>query len=165
MEDYVLAYENTTTEFLIEFNKAYQDASGGTIFTELDDLARSLLTSLLSQRTDIIFTDKNVRAYMVGDTSWQCPSLLTHIVDAKALVGSELFTNINLLWDKSFLDSINIEDPQTPAALAINNSAQGIDLFAESGPESYMEIVSTDNKSIIKKPLYYDYFMVLKTYM
>lgn len=158
VEDYVLAYENTTTEFLIEFNKAYQDASGGTIFTELDDLARSLLTSLLSQRTDIIFTDKNVRAYMVGDTSWQCPSLLTHIVDAKALVGSELFTNINLLWDKSFLDSINIEDPQTPAALAINNSAQGIDLFAESGPESYMEIVSTDNKSIIKKPLYYDYF-------
>jgi hypothetical protein len=158
VEDYVLAYENTTTEFLIEFNKAYQDASGGTIFTELDDLARSLLTSLLSQRTDIIFTDKNVRAYMVGDTSWQCPSLLTHIVDAKALVGSELFTNINLLWDKSFLDSINIEDPQTPAALAINNSAQGIDLFAESGPESYMEIVSADNKSIIKKPLYYDYF-------
>lgn len=158
VEDYVLVYENTTTEFLTEFNKAYQDASGGTIFAELDDLARSLLTSLLSQRTDIIFTDKNVRAYMVGDTSWQCPSLLTHIVDAKALVGSELFTNINLLWDKSFLDSINIEDPQTPAALAINNSAQGIDLFAESGPESYMEIVSTDNKSIIKKPLYYDYF-------
>ena len=95
---------------------------------------------------------------MVGDTSWQCPSLLTHIVDAKALVDSELFTNINLLWDKSFLDSINIEDPQTPVALAINNSAQGIDLFAESGPESYMEIVSADNKSIIKKPLYYDYF-------
>lgn len=158
VEDYVLVYENTTTEFLTEFNKAYQDASGGTIFAELDDLARSLLTSLLSQRTDIIFTDKNVRAYMVGDTSWQCPSLLTHIVDAKALVDSELFTNINLLWDKSFLDSINIEDPQTPVALAINNSAQGIDLFAESGPESYMEIVSADNKSIIKKPLYYDYF-------
>lgn len=158
VEDYVLVYENTTTEFLTEFNKAYQDASGGTIFAELDDLARSLLTSLLSQRTDIIFTDKNVRAYMVGDTSWQCSSLLTHIVDAKALVDSELFTNINLLWDKSFLDSINIEDPQTPVALAINNSAQGIDLFAESGPESYMEIVSADNKSIIKKPLYYDYF-------
>lgn len=158
VEDYVLVYENTTTEFLTEFNKAYQNASGGTIFAELDDLARSLLTSLLSQRTDIIFTDKNVRAYMVGDTSWQCPSLLTHIVDAKALVDSELFTNINLLWDKSFLDSINIEDPQTPVALAINNLAQGIDLFAESGPESYMEIVSADNKSIIKKPLYYDYF-------
>lgn len=158
VEDYVLVYENTTTEFLTEFNEAYQNASGGTIFTELDDLARTLLTSLLSQRADIIFTDKNVRAYMVGDTSWQCPSLLTHIVDAKALVDSELFTNINLLWDKSFLDSINIEDPQTPVALAINNSAQGIDLFAESGPESYMEIVSADNKSIIKKPLYYDYF-------
>lgn len=158
VEDYVLVYENTTTEFLTEFNEAYQNASGGTIFTELDDLARSLLASLLSQRTDIIFTDKNVKAYLVGDTSWQCPSLLTHIVDAKALVNSELFTNINQLWDKSFLDSINIEDPQTPVALAINNSAQGIDLFAESGPESYMEIVSTDNKSIIKKPLYYDYF-------
>lgn len=158
VEDYVLVYENTTTEFLTEFNEAYQNASGGTIFTELDDLARSLLASLLSQRTDIIFTDKNVKAYLVGDTSWQCPSLLTHIVDAKALVDSEMFTNINQLWDKSFLDSINIEDPQTPVALAINNSAQGIDLFAESGPESYMEIVSTDNKSIIKKPLYYDYF-------
>lgn len=158
VEDYVLVYENTTTEFLTEFNEAYQNASGGTIFTELDDLARSLLASLLSQWTDIIFTDKNVKAYLVGDTSWQCPSLLTHIVDAKALVNSKLFTNINQLWDKSFLDSINIEDPQTPVALAINNSAQGIDLFAESGPESYMEIVSTDNKSIIKKPLYYDYF-------
>lgn len=158
VEDYVLVYENTTTEFLTEFNEAYQNASGGTIFTELDDLARSLLASLLSQRTDIIFTDKNVKAYLVGDTSWQCPSLLTHIVDAKALVDSEMFTNVNQLWDKSFLDSINIEDPQTPVALAINNSAQGIDLFAESGPESYMEIVSTDNKSIIKKPLYYDYF-------
>lgn len=158
VEDYVLVYENTTTEFLTEFNEAYQNASGGTIFTELDDLARSLLASLLSQRTDIIFTDKNVKAYLVGDISWQCPSLLTHIVDAKALVNSELFTNINQLWDKSFLDSINIEDPQTPVALAINNSAQGIDLFAESGPESYMEMVSTDNKSIIKKPLYYDYF-------
>lgn len=158
VEDYVLVRENTTTEFLTEFNEAYQNASGGTIFTELDDLARSLLASLLSQRANIIFTDKNVKAYLVGDTSWQCPSLLTHIVDAKALVNSELFTNINQLWDKSFLDSINIEDPQTPVALAINNSAQGIDLFAESGPESYMEIVSTNNKSIIKKPLYYDYF-------
>lgn len=158
VEDYVLVYENTTTEFLTEFNEAYQNASGGTIFTELDDLARSLLASLLSQRADIIFTDKNVKTYLVGNTSWQCPSLLTHIVDAKALVDSEMFTNINQLWDKSFLDSINIEDPQTPVALAINNSAQGIDLFAESGPESYMEIVSTDNKSIIKKPLYYDYF-------
>lgn len=158
VENFVLAYETTTTEFLNEFNEAYKNASGGTDFTELDDLARSLLTSLLSQRTDIIFTDKNVRAYMVGDSSWQCPAILTHITDAYALANSTLFTNINQLWDKSFLDSINIEDPQTPETLAVNNSAQAIDLFSESGPESYMGIVSDDNKSIIKKPLYYSYF-------
>lgn len=158
VENFVLAYETTTTEFLNEFNEAYKNASGGTDFTELDDLARSLLTSLLSQRTDIIFTDKNVRAYMVGDSSWQCPAILTHITDAYALANSTLFTNINQLWDKSFLDSINIEDPQTPETLAVNNSAQAIDLFSESGPESYMDIVSDDNKSIIKKPLYYSYF-------
>lgn len=158
VENFVLAYETTTTEFLNEFNEAYKNASGGTDFTELDDLARSLLTSLLSQQTDIIFTDKNVRAYMVGDSSWQCPAILTHITDAYALANSTLFTNINQLWDKSFLDSINIEDPQTPETLAVNNSAQAIDLFSESGPESYMDIVSDDNKSIIKKPLYYSYF-------
>ena len=158
VENFVLAYETTTTEFLNEFNEAYKNASGGTDFTELDDLARSLLTSLLSQRTDIIFTNKNVRAYMVGDSSWQCPAILTHITDAYALANSTLFTNINQLWDKSFLDSINIEDPQTPETLAVNNSAQAIDLFSESGPESYMDIVSDDNKSIIKKPLYYSYF-------
>lgn len=158
VENFVLAYETTTTEFLNEFNEAYKNASGGTDFTGLDDLARSLLTSLLSQRTDIIFTDKNVRAYIVGDSSWQCPAILTHITDAYALVNSTLFTNINQLWDKSFLDSINIEDPLTPETLAINNSAQAIDLFSESGPESYMDIVSDDNKSIIKKPLYYSYF-------
>ena len=154
VENFVLAYETTTTEFLNEFNEAYKNASGGTDFTELDDLARSLLTSLLSQRTDIIFTNENVRAYMVGDSSWQCPAILTHITDAYALANSTLFTNINQLWDKSFLDSINIEDPQTPETLAVNNSAQAIDLFSESGPESYMDIVSDDNKSIIKKPLY-----------
>ena len=158
VENFVLAYETTTTEFLNEFNEAYKNASGGTDFTELDDLARSLLTSLLSQRTDIIFTNENVRAYMVGDSSWQCPAILTHITDAYALANSTLFTNINQLWDKSFLDSINIEDPQTPETLAVNNSAQAIDLFSESGPESYMDIVSDDNKSIIKKPLYYSYF-------
>lgn len=158
VENFVLAYETTTTEFLNEFNEAYKNASGGTDFTELDDLARSLLTSLLSQRTDIIFTNENVRAYMVGDSSWQCPAILTHIADAYALANSTLFTNINQLWDKSFLDSINIEGPQTPETLAVNNSAQAIDLFSESGPESYMDIVSDDNKSIIKKPLYYSYF-------
>lgn len=158
VENFVLAYETTTTEFLNEFNEAYKNASVGTDFTELDDLARSLLTSLLSQRTDIIFTNENVRAYMVGDSSWQCPAILTHITDAYALANSTLFTNINQLWDKSFLDSINIEDPQTPETLAVNNSAQAIDLFSESGPESYMDIVSDDNKSIIKKPLYYSYF-------
>lgn len=158
VENFVLAYETTTTEFLNEFNEAYKNASGGTDFTELDDLARSLLTSLLSRRTDIIFTNENVRAYMVGDSSWQCPAILTHITDAYALANSTLFTNINQLWDKSFLDSINIEDPQTPETLAVNNSAQAIDLFSESGPESYMDIVSDDNKSIIKKPLYYSYF-------
>lgn len=158
VENFVLAYETTTTEFLNEFNEAYKNASGGTDFTELDDLARSLLTLLLSQRTDIIFTNENVRAYMVGDSSWQCPAILTHITDAYALANSTLFTNINQLWDKSFLDSINIEDPQTPETLAVNNSAQAIDLFSESGPESYMDIVSDDNKSIIKKPLYYSYF-------
>lgn len=158
VENFVLAYETTTTEFLNEFNEAYKNASGGTDFTGLDDLARSLLTSLLSQRTDIIFTDKNVRAYIVGDSSWQCPAILTHITDAYALANSTLFTNINQLWDKSFLDSINIEDPQTPETLAVNNSAQAIDLFSESGPESYMDIVSDDNKSIIRKPLYYSYF-------
>lgn len=158
VENFVLAYETTTTEFLNEFNEAYKNASGGTDFTELDDLARSLLTSLLSQRTDIIFTNENVRAYMVEDSSWQCPAILTHITDAYALANSTLFTNINQLWDKSFLDSINIEDPQTPETLAVNNSAQAIDLFSESGPESYMDIVSDDNKSIIKKPLYYSYF-------
>lgn len=158
VENFVLAYETTTTEFLNEFNEAYKNASGGTDFTELDDLARPLLTSLLSQRTDIIFTNENVRAYMVGDSSWQCPAILTHIADAYALANSTLFTNINQLWDKSFLDSINIEDPQTPETLAVNNSAQAIDLFSESGPESYMDIVSDDNKSIIKKPLYYSYF-------
>lgn len=158
VENFVLAYETTTTEFLNEFNEAYKNASGGTNFTELDDLARSLLTSLLSQRTDIIFTNKNVRAYMVGGSSWQCPAILTHITDAYALANSTLFTNINQLWNKSFLDSINIEDPQTPETLAVNNSAQAIDLFSESGPKSYMDIVSDDNKSIIKKPLYYSYF-------
>lgn len=158
VENFVLAYETTTTEFLNEFNEAYKNASCGTDFTELDDLARSLLTSLLSQRTDIIFTNENVRAYMVGDSSWQCPAILTHITDVYALANSTLFTNINQLWDKSFLDSINIEDPQTPETLAVNNSAQAIDLFSESGPESYMDIVSDDNKSIIKKPLYYSYF-------
>lgn len=158
VENFVLAYETTTTEFLNEFNEAYKNASGGTDFTGLDNLARSLLTSLLSQRTDIIFTDKNVRAYMVGDSSWRCPAILTHITDAYALANSTLFTNINQLWDKSFLDSINIEDPQTPETLAVNNSAQAIDLFSESGPKSYMDIVSDDNKSIIKKPLYYSYF-------
>lgn len=158
VENFVLAYETTTTEFLNEFNEAYKSASGGTDFTELDDFARPLLTSLLSQRTDIIFTNENVRAYMVGDSSWQCPAILTHITDAYALANSTLFTNINQLWDKSFLDSINIEDPQTPETLAVNNSAQAIDLFSESGPESYMDIVSDDNKSIIKKPLYYSYF-------
>ena len=158
VENFVLAYENTTTEFLNEFNEAYKNASGGTDFTELDNLARSILTSLLSQRTDIIFTDKNVRAYIVGDSSWQRPAILTHITDAYALANSTLFTNINQLWDKSFLNSINIEDPQTPETLAVNNSAQAIDLFSESGPESYMDIVSDDNKSIIRKPLYYSYF-------
>lgn len=158
VENFVLAYETTTTEFLNEFNEAYKNASGGTDFTGLDDLARSLLTSLLSQRTDIIFTNENVYAYRVGDTWWQCPAILTHIADAYALVNSTLFTNISNLWNKSFLDSINIEDPQTPETLAINNSAQAINLFSESGPESYMDIVSDDNKSIIKKPLYYSYF-------
>lgn len=158
VENFVLAYENTTTEFMNEFKEAYSVATNGGTFTELNDTARSLLASLLSQRTDIIFTDQNVYAYSVGNTSWQCPTILTHIQDAEALVKSSLFTEIGCLWNKAFLDSINIEDPTSLEAQKINNSAQAINLFAESGPESYMDIVSSDNLSIIKKALYYEYF-------
>jgi hypothetical protein len=164
---YVDLYEITTNEFLTEFEAAYKVATGNN-FSQLDAAAKSILAGLLESRTDILFTNVNLRGFLVGTDGWSLPYMITHIVDAKALTSSETFTDISLLWNKTYLDKINMDftDDGGSPTLDISNeefgkvhgAAVAIDIYAETGVESYMDTVSDDNKEIIKRPLYFSYF-------
>lgn len=164
---YVDLYEITTNEFLTEFEAAYKVATGNN-FSQLDAVARSILAGLLESRTDILFTNVNLRGFLVGTDGWSLPYMITHIVDAKALTSSETFTDISLLWNKTYLDKINMDftdDGGSPTSDIsdeefgkVHGAAVAIDIYAETGVESYMDTVSDDNKEIIKRPLYFSYF-------
>lgn len=164
---YVDLYEITTNEFLTEFEAAYKVATGSN-FSQLDTVAKSILAGLLESRTDILFTNVNLRGFLVGTDGWSLPYMITHIVDAKALTSSETFTDISLLWNKTYLDKINMDftdDGGSPTSDSsdeefskVHGAAVAIDIYAETGVESYMDTVSDDNKEIIKRPLYFSYF-------